>query len=159
MNGNRTSMRFRVIIFSLTAAAIAFAIIHSLMPSDVSSAESGGLLDILNYILRSLGIGLEISEHLLRKLAHFSEYAVIGALLLSCAYSFDRIRPHRFAVYVLFSGLMIAVADETVQLNVEGRAGMITDVWIDFSGVIIGAAVMWTAFAIYRKIRRRYTEK
>lgn len=52
------------------------------------------------------------------------------------------------------AGLLTAVIDETIQLNVPGRAGMITDVWLDFSGVLTGAVLMLVAFVIYIRIRK-----
>ncbi len=51
----------------------------------------------------------------------------------------------------MFCGLATAVCDETIQLNVEGRAGMITDVLLDFSGVIFGTLIMLFIFLIYKK--------
>ena len=51
----------------------------------------------------------------------------------------------------MFCGLATAVCDETIQLNVEGRAGMITDVLLDFSGAIFGTLIMLFIFLIYKK--------
>ena len=149
----RASARFRVIVFILTALAIAFAFVHSLMSGYISSKESAGVLAFINSILKVFGA--ELSEHILRKLAHFSEYTVIGMLLTSCAYSFDRFKPYRYIVYVLFTGMSTAFIDETIQLFSEDRAGMITDVWIDFSGVILGTAVMLLFYIIYQRIRKK----
>ena len=36
---------------------------------------------------------------------------------------------------VLFSGLLVAVIDETIQLFPKGRSSSVVDVWIDFAGV------------------------
>ena len=120
-----------------------------------SGRMSGRVLDLLLKLW-----GREVSyatrEYLaffVRKAAHFSEFTAIGFLLTSCGYCFDRIRPHRFAVPVLFSGLLAAVIDETIQLFVEGRAGMIADVWIDFGGVVTGFLLALAFYAVYRKIK------
>ena len=51
----------------LTAAAIAFAFIHSAMPADVSSEESAGVLDFLYNFLRAVGISAELTDHIVRK--------------------------------------------------------------------------------------------
>lgn len=154
MEKNRASKRFTIIIFTLTVLMIAYAWVHSLFPADLSSRESKGVFQLVYWFFSLFGAGQAITEEIIRKLAHFSEFAAIGVLLLSCGYCFDRIRPHRYAVPVLFTGLLTAVIDETIQLGVEGRAGMITDVWIDFGGVVCGSLVALAFYAIYRKIKK-----
>ena len=36
----------------------------------------------------------------------------------------------------MLGGLLTALTDETIQLFVPGRSGQVTDIWIDFSGVM-----------------------
>ncbi|MBQ1815177.1 MAG: VanZ family protein, partial [Ruminococcus sp.] len=91
----------------------------------------------------------------IRKAAHFSEYCAIGFLSTGCAYAFCKTRPSKYTVQVLFNGLATAVCDETIQIFTPGRAGLITDVLIDFSGVLTGFAVALAYFWIYRRIRKR----
>ena len=95
-----------------------------------------------------------LSDHIIRKIAHFTEYTVLGALLCSCAYSFARIKPIKFVPYTVSIGLFTCFVDETIQLGIEGRSGQVSDMWIDFFGVLLGTAVMLVAFWIYRKIRK-----
>lgn len=154
MKKSQTSMRFRVIIFILTAGMIAFAFIHSSMPADLSSEESESVMGVLQYILDFFGFSAVLTDHIVRKAAHFAEYTAIGMLLVSCAYSFSRTKPYRYYSQILFAGLATAVIDETIQLNVAGRSGQITDVLLDFSGVITGAVFMLLIYMIYRKIRK-----
>ncbi len=154
MNKSQTSLRFRIIAFILTISMISFAFIHSSMSSEISGNESAGVMEILQSILSFFGYKGELSHHFVRKLAHFTEYTAIGMLLVSCAYSFDRIRPYRYYAQILFTGLATAVCDETIQLNIPGRAGMVTDVLIDFSGVLTGAIVMLLIYKIYIRIRK-----
>ena len=154
MKMSQSSMRFRVIVFILTIGMIAFAFIHSSMPADLSSEESESVMSVLQYILNFLGFSAELTDHIVRKAAHFAEYTAIGMLLVSCAYSFSRTKPYRYYSQILFAGLATAVIDETIQLNVAGRSGQITDVLLDFSGVITGAVFMLLVYMIYRKIRK-----
>ncbi|MGN0509671.1 MAG: VanZ family protein [Ruminococcus sp.] len=154
MKKSQTSLRFRVIVFILTVGMIAFAFIHSSMPADLSGEESESVMGVLQYILDFLGFSAELTDHIVRKAAHFAEYTVIGMLLVSCAYSFSRTKPYRYYSQILFAGLATAVIDETIQLNVPGRSGQITDVLLDFSGVITGAVIMLLIYLIYRKIRK-----
>lgn len=154
MKTNSCSLRFKIIMLALTAAVIAFAFIHSSMPSVQSAQESESVLDFVTEILKFFGFDPALSDHLIRKLAHFTEYTVLGALLCSCAYSFDRIKPIKFIPYTVSIGLFTSFVDETIQLGVEGRSGQVTDMWIDFFGVLLGTAVMLAAFAVYRKLRK-----
>lgn len=154
MKKSQTALRFRVIVFILTAGMIAFAFIHSSMPADLSSEESEGVMVILQNILDFFGFSTELTDHIVRKAAHFAEYTAIGMLLVSCAYSFSRTKPYRYYSQIFFAGLATAVIDETIQLNVAGRSGQITDVLLDFSGVITGAVFMLLFYMIYRKIKK-----
>ena len=154
MKENSTSLRFRIIVFVLTFSVIAFAFIHSSMPSEVSGDESESVMNVLQSILNFFGFKGELTDHLVRKLAHFTEYTAMGMIFVSCAYSFDRIRPYKYYSQILLSGLATAVCDETIQLNVPGRAGMVTDVLLDFAGVITGALFMLLVFVIYRRTRK-----
>lgn len=54
----------------------------------------------------------------------------------------------------MFAGLSAALIDETIQLFIEGRAGMIADVWIDFAGVVTGALLLLAFYAVYRRTKR-----
>ena len=60
---------------------IAFIWANSLMSGDASSAESGFLLQLLRPLIEALGIDdLELAHTVLRKIGHFTEYAVLGVL-------------------------------------------------------------------------------
>lgn len=150
MKANRSTVILRIISFVLTAGLMAFAFIHSSMPAVISDEESTTVLGMFNLF----GFEGLFDETSIRKLAHFAEFSAIGVALCFCAYSFNKKKPHRYWSQMLFAGLMTAVLDEAIQLNVEGRAGMITDVLLDFSGVLTGICLMLIIFAIYRRIRK-----
>ncbi len=154
MKNNRASVRFTAIIFVLTALMLLFCWVHSCFPASVSSQESDGFYRVFYWFFGLFGAGQIVTQHIVRKLAHFSEFAAVGGLLLSCAYCFYRRRPQRYAVQVLFAGLSAALIDETIQLFIEGRAGMIADVWIDFAGVVTGALLLLAFYAVYRRTKR-----
>ena len=134
---NRASKRFRVIFMLLTALSILFAFVHSLMPSSVSDAESNGFVLLLQSFFQLFGVTPEAVPGVVRKRAHYTEFSVIGAMLTCCAYSFDRIKPYRFRIQILFVGLLTAVTDETIQIF-SGRGSQVQDVVLDFSGALTG---------------------
>ena len=60
---------------------------HSMTPADLSSKESGSVLAFLCSMLEGAGIGSSwLTEHLVRKTAHFCEYGVFGLLLMKNFY-------------------------------------------------------------------------
>jgi VanZ family protein len=77
----------------------------------------------------SLSTGLGWSDTFLRKAAHLTEYAILGALLLR---AFGRELP-AFAVAILY-----AATDEVHQHFVRGRHASPVDVLIDAIGIAIG---------------------
>ena len=155
MESRRTGKVFRAVAFALTAFMICFAFVHSSMSAADSTVESEGTLSVVTKVFQSLGFSLEMTDHIIRKLAHFSEFTVIGGLLTSCAYSFDRFKPYRYIFAVLFTGLFTAVIDEFIQLFSDGRSGQITDVLLDFSGVLTGTLVMLLFYGIYIRIKTK----
>jgi VanZ family protein len=80
----------------------------------------------------SLSSGLGTWDLILRKIAHLSEYAILGALLLRAI--------QRPAVAIL-AGALYAVTDEVHQHFVRGRHAAWYDVLIDTVGVTIGVLV------------------
>lgn len=76
-------------------------------------------------------------EKIIRKIAHFSIYTVIGILLMTLMYTY-KIK-EKIKVYLsLFLGILYASLDEIHQLFIQGRSAQITDVFIDTMGVILG---------------------
>ena len=88
----------------------------------IESEESESVMGVLQYILNFLGFSAELTDHIVRKAAHFAEYTAIGILLVSCAYSFSRTRPHRYYSQILFAGLA-TVAD--CMILKEGNWGLV----------------------------------
>jgi VanZ family protein len=82
----------------------------------------------------SLGTGLGAWDLVLRKLAHLSEYALLGLLLA---------RAVRRPGVALALAAGYAVTDEVHQTFVEGRHGAPLDVGIDTLGTLVGVCA-WT---------------
>lgn len=78
----------------------------------------------------SLGTGLGTWDLLLRKLAHVTEYAILGALLARA------VQGRLTLAFAL--GVAYAITDEIHQTFVPGRAGRPLDVAIDAVGVALG---------------------
>ena len=79
-----------------------------------------------------------VTEHLVRKLAHFCEFFILG-IELQLFFSLLNSRKSAFLL-ALSHGLFTALVDETIQIF-SGRGPMIQDVWLDFSGVTVGSLI------------------
>ncbi|MDD7673952.1 MAG: VanZ family protein [Oscillospiraceae bacterium] len=123
---------------------------NSTLPGGVSMELSDGFLALLSQGLPALAV---IGSTLIRKLAHFSEFACLGLLLgwlLSPEGGF-----RGFAAPALL-GTLAACVDETIQRFVPGRESSLIDVWIDIFGVCAGILLLRLG---YRCIRRRKERK
>lgn len=134
---------WRVIFTFALIGCIVFIFSNSLQIADVSEGASGRVLGVLQGILRHLGLpgaADRLTMHIVRKLAHFCEYLLEGFLLMLCLRVYTR---HFFkhVSWPILGGLLTALTDETIQLFVPGRSGQVTDIWIDFSGVMTGLLV------------------
>lgn len=108
---------------------------NSLLPGEESGALSGSVLVFLSEYLPFLAT--EWGHTLLRKAAHFSEFALLGLLW------FIRKRLSGAQIGIAQTGLGLAVAciDETIQIFTPGRASSLLDVWVDAAGFAFGFAI------------------
>ena len=144
----------RVLLTLLTVAYVGFIYGNSLQNGADSSERSGRVVELLQWLLSSLGWTGEVSEHFIRKLAHFAEYAGLGVLLgITLRTYTPRLFPYLFVP--LFAGLAVPVSDEFLQLFVEGRAGMVQDVVLDFAGMLAGLSLTVLLLALAGRVRRR----
>lgn len=125
------------ILFTIGAAVCTLYIFsNSLEVATASSLRSQSVMQTINHLLGRVGLG-PVSEHLIRKLAHFAEYCLEGLLFTLCLRVYTR-RFVRHISWPLLLGLLTAVTDETIQRYVPGRSSQVTDVWIDFAGITAG---------------------
>ena len=119
---------------------------NSLLPGSVSGAVSGWVKDLLAKIF-SLDFGQSGEGHgLLRKLAHFTEFACLGACLCWLLCMLGR-RP----LYSMICGFPVACLDEFIQRFIPDRGPSLWDVLIDTAGVCLGMALLLAGNAIYKK--------
>lgn len=145
--------RKRLILCSvLLAAILAFIWGNSALPGKTSGALSGWVGQLLSRILPFLTT--ESGLHILRKLAHFSEFALLGMILcwLFCM-TMER-KAWKFFLPLL-CGAAAACIDETIQIFSPGRYCSIVDVGIDTSGVLTGIIVLYLGYAVYTRIRQK----
>lgn len=157
----RNNARIRL---AITVAVMIFIFVHSAMPGEVSGNESRYFAEILASIT---GLSFEVAHFIVRKAAHFTEFAVLGVCLAANFYDFKSrnelaktgenpaksviTRHPLVAAWIV--GTLYAGTDEFHQLFVEGRSSEFRDVCIDSAGVVLGIAIA----AIVRAAKTRDT--
>ena len=135
-----TKRRKRLCIL-LICANLAFIWGNSLMTGTESGALSGGVLAWINAFLNLEGAGAEMLHHIIRKAAHFTEFACLG-MLLAWHFGMADVKGTALGAFPLLDGLLAACIDETIQIFVDGRASDLMDVWTDTFGVLTGITIL-----------------
>lgn len=127
---------------------------NSLLPGEDSGNLSGFVGMMLQKLLPFVDLQSEMGLHLLRKAAHFSEFAALG---MSLAWLFGMLSKQRLLSLALplLSGAGAAAIDETIQLFSPNRGPSIRDVGIDTAGVITGIAVLTLLHYLYKRMKKR----
>ena len=127
---------------------------NSLLPGEDSGELSGFVGTLLQKLLPFLDLQSEQGMHLLRKAAHFSEFAALG---FSFSWLYGMLSKKRLwsMVLPLVSGAAAAAIDETIQLFSPDRGPSIKDVGIDTAGVITGIAVLTLLHCLYKRMKKR----
>ena len=113
---------------------------HSLLGREASSEESGFVMELLEPVLEMVVGEGNVTEFLVRKLAHFTEFFVLGLEVLTFFAYRKPLFPQAFLL-ALTHGFFAAFLDETIQIF-SGRGPMIQDVWLDVCGVAAGSLLM-----------------
>ena len=127
---------------------------NSLLPGEDSGDLSGFVGMMLQKLLPFLDLQSPTGLHLLRKAAHFSEFAALG---MSFTWLYGMLSKKRLwgILLPLLCGAGAAAIDETIQLFSPDRGPSIRDVGIDTCGVIAGIAVLILVHWLYRRIKKR----
>ena len=89
--------------------------------------------------------------HMVRKMAHFAEFMMMGFWFMLCLRVYTR---HfvRHMSWPLLGGLTTALMDETIQLRIPNRSSSVVDVWIDMTGVVAGLLAALVILLIVRAL-------
>lgn len=129
---------FRKHIFLiLTICWIVVIFSFSLQNGTLSSLQSGFFSTRIHQFLLSMSINIEKStvSFIIRKLAHFTEFLILGCLARKS--SID-IKDNRLLIIIF----LVPIMDEFIQSFVPDRAMSIIDMGIDSIGIITGIALI-----------------
>ncbi len=133
-------MKKNHIIIALSWMAVLFWMLLIFKLSAQVAAQSAGLSNsftqVIVKIVDQLAMGFDwiITDHLIRKCAHFSSYLILGLLVVN-ALTRSGISGIKTAVLIC---IIYAISDEVHQMFVPGRGPGVTDVLIDSAGALVG---------------------
>lgn len=146
-----------VLLLLAILAALAFIWGNSLESAVESSLKSGRVRELIEPLLELLVGQGNVTDRMVRKLAHLTEFAVLGALLLLLTAAAFRVRLQS-VLNCQFFLLLAALTDETIQFF-TGRGSQVRDVWLDFAGGTAGLLAMllllWLLRCLFRPRDRR----
>lgn len=141
----RTDRRMR-----LCAAMIILILVfiwgNSLMSAEISHAFSEWVKGLLAPFVAEDAPVTQEDNGLLRKLAHFAEFAALG-FCLAWRSGMKKSRPQ----WAFLSGAAAAAIDETIQRFVPDRGPSILDVLLDSSGVLTGMLLCFFGHTLLKK--------
>ena len=157
-------MRKKAILILLIAWVVTIAtgiFLFSSQTGEESGEISKGLMDNIFTFLQPDAEGEEKLHHLIRKGAHMTEYAVLGASVCALFFYLADIKHgksvSRFGMmgYAWIFSVLFAVTDEIHQAFVPGRGPSVKDVLIDSVGAAIGIALIY----LIRRYKKRKTRE
>lgn len=121
---------------------------NSLLPGHISGALSDWLKDLLAPLL---GQGPQGGGGgLLRKIAHFTEFACLGMCLRWLTGMLQK-KQLRQLLFPLIIAIGVACIDETIQIFVPNRGPGIKDVLLDSAGALVGIAILTISHILQKK--------
>ena len=122
---------------------------NSLLPGSVSGAISKFVSYVVFKVILGRTGGGGGGHGLLRKVAHFVEFACLGAFSTRILFLFNKSR-----LLALCGAFLVACCDETIQRFVTNRGPSFKDVLIDTSGATVGMIALLVGYA-YVKSRKK----
>ena len=147
----------RVLLFVLILLTIWFIWSNSLESASESSAASNSVIEKVKPVIDPHDkIDDDVFVKIVRKAAHFSEFALLGCEVYLIVISFEKPdkRLHKILSTIAVS-FPVAVIDELLQLTSEGRSCEFSDMMIDLSGIIAGVLLLSLLCKIILKISKK----
>lgn len=147
--------KIKYFIPSIAWMGLIFA--FSNQPAELSTKNNNFIVDCIYKISPSFVefFGDELLNHLVRKIAHITEYFILFSLLFYAFYKIYRLKEeknqNKIIVYSSLITVLYACSDEIHQVFIPGREGAIKDVCIDSIGVLLGILLI----KIYSKIKEK----
>lgn len=150
----------RILFLGLLLATF-FTIFHfsSQIAEESDGVSKGVLSKLINVFPYTKNLSeetkLKLIEHgnpIIRKLAHYSIYTLVGIWIMAFMSTFQT-RLYKKWIVSMVVGVGYAALDEYHQSFVEGRGPGLMDVGIDSLGVLTGILIVLIIISIYRALK------
>ena len=157
----------RILLTLACALTFAWIFSNSLKTGTESSSQSLAVTNAVqdtaqviapsSSIATATGADYDKLHSIIRSIAHFSEFALLGALLIACYFSYTRDK----SLCVLPFGLIVLtpIIDECLQISTGGRGAEMKDILLDTAGGFLGALVGLIAVGLVWLIVKKHRAK
>lgn len=157
----------RILLSLLCVGVFAWIFSNSLQTGEASSEKSEAVVDAVqnaagviapdSFVATAKGEDRAFLHAVIRNFAHFAEFALLGALLTWCYFSYTRSKAFAFLPVALV--WFTPIIDEFLQAFSSGRASELTDIFVDTAGGVCGilfaALTLVVGFWIHKSKRKK----
>lgn len=151
---------FRIIVIILLIVTFRIIFGFSSQDGEKSGTISKQITEFVTKDIKSIQsleknekeIVLKKIEHVIRKLAHFSLYTVVGILVMSLMKTYKMENLGRISISLLV-GVLYAISDEVHQSFVPGRGPSAQDILIDTLGIVFGLLIVTGFIKFYKFLK------
>ena len=122
-----------------------------------SRAESEAVLEVVRPLLETVVGEGNVTDHLVRKLAHFSEFCLLGVEMSALAWQ-SRRYSKKAIILTLTAGFLCGAVDETIQAFTS-RGNQFSDVLLDFVGFATGFLLIYAVYCAIQHCRHFCRDK
>lgn len=142
-----------VVLIVIVVATLLFIWRNSIQSVNESQKKSLSVGEVIKPVLEVFVGAGNVTDYLIRKLAHFTEFFMLGGELVALLIIRQRVRYQAIIKCLLFV-LIAAVIDETIQLF-SHRGSQVQDVILDFIGGTTGIMFVSLIYRMVGQIKNR----
>ena len=132
---------------------LSFIFGNSIASREDSANQSGAIVESINQILQKVNSPFLIKDIVIRKLAHFTEFFILGASFFGY-WVLDKKVSRINSFYSVFASCIVAMTDETIQYF-SNRGSMMLDVWLDFFSATLAIFTFYLIYTVKHKTKNK----
>ena len=149
---------FLVLILIISAVIFGFSAQDGETSGGISKAVITKIADIININEKNREVFIEKGEGVIRKMAHFAIYTLLGIFSMAFFVTFDITRKRQMLISIIW-GFFYACSDELHQMFTNGRNASFLDVLLDTAGVAFGILIVLFIIFISKKVNNKKVNK
>lgn len=146
-----------LVLLVFTTATLVFIWTNSMEAPAESSEKSQWVMKLMTPFLEIFVGKGNVTEFLVRKLAHFCEFGLLGCEL-SLMLILRKRQVLQWYVNAAMFAFTVAALDETIQIFAD-RGSSLADVWLDTAGAVTGIVGVWILYTLGNRLVCRIRQK